>query len=235
MKKSMSSLFKTIVFLSLIVTLPAVQGCSTAKVATGEIKGTENISGPGITTSRPAVIHVKDFKLMYEKVNNGGVIQRQGVSRLLPPALKKEDSRDKAQKLVYGMTEALIAGFREKGVAVNQLKPEAPLPTDGWLVSGEFLDVTEGSRAVRATIGFGAGAKKMEVAVSVYDLAKGLEQPLMEFGTEKVAGKMPGAAVTMNPYAAAVKFVLDDNAAENDLKETASKIIATILQEPVAK
>ena len=104
-----------------------------------------------------------------------------------------------------------------------------------WLVSGEFLEVDEGNRAVRATIGFGKGATAMDVAVSVSDLENRPNEPFMVFGTAKTAGKMPGAVVTMNPFVAAGKFVMEKNASDKDIKKTAEQIATQIIQQGVLK
>ena len=41
---------------------------------------------------------------------------------------------------------------------------------------------------------------------------------------------IPGAVVTMNPYVAAAKFVLQKNATERDIRRTAEQIVEEILK-----
>jgi len=47
-------------------------------------------------------------------------------------------------------------------------------------------------------------------------------------GTEKDPNRMPGAVVTMNPYVAAAKFVMQKNASEKDVKKTAAEVVDQI-------
>lgn len=69
----------------------------------------------------------------------------------------------------------------------------AKLPSRGWLVTGRFVRVNQGSRALRATIGFGLGATKMETEVAVYDLAVSKKDPFLKFATTGGSNAEPGA------------------------------------------
>jgi len=215
----------------LLISLLSVEGCSLAKVATGEVNVAEHTTNRPTPVKDPAVIYVRDFDLDYEHVHSSGILQRQGISRRLPAALKGDDPQQKAQKIVHKMTESLMTAFTAKGITTHQLNAGVPLPAEGWLVHGEFIEVDEGNRAVRATIGFGAGATAMDVSVFVSDLSGRPDEPFMIFGTTKTAGKMPGAVVTMNPFVAAGKFVMEKNASEKDVKKTAEQIAAQIIQQ----
>jgi hypothetical protein len=75
----------------------------------------------------------------------------------------------------------------------------------------------------RAVIGFGAGASKMDLYVAVNDLAHP-DQPLYNASESGDSGKKVGAAITMNPYVAAAKFVMEKNAPEKTIKKTAGDI-----------
>jgi hypothetical protein len=99
------------------------------------------------------------------------------------------------------------------------------------LINGVFTEVDEGNRLKRAVIGFGQGSTQMTVQIGVSDLAsKNPQAPFIIFGTIKDPGKMPGAVVTMNPYVAAAKFVMEKNASSSDVKNTAKQIVAEILK-----
>jgi hypothetical protein len=50
------------------------------------------------------------------------------------------------------------------------------------------------------------------------------------FGTAKDPNRIPGALVTMNPYVAAAKFVLQKNATERDINKTAEQIADRIVR-----
>ncbi len=57
------------------------------------------------------------------------------------------------------------------------------LPDHGWLVSGEFVTVFQGSRALRATIGTGMGETTLQTTVYVYDLDISKTQYVLSFRT----------------------------------------------------
>ena len=90
---------------------------------------------------------------------------------------------------------------------------------------GVFTEMDQGNRAIRAVIGFGAGATEMELYVSISDLAIDPDAPFMVFGAEKDPGRAPGAILLMNPYVAAARFVMQKNASEKDVKKTAAQIV----------
>jgi hypothetical protein len=149
---------------------------------------------------------------------------------VLPRLSQRDDPEQKAAKLVEVMSASLQEKFTGKGVEARRVVTGAPLPGDGWLIRGVFTEIDEGSRIKRATIGFGSGATSMEVYVTVSDLAKNADAPFLVFGTEKDPGKMPGAVVTMNPYVAAAKFVMEKNASEKDVKKTAAQIVEEVVK-----
>jgi len=71
---------------------------------------------------------------------------------------------------------------------LNKLAPAEPrwvdeLPDHGWLVGGEFVTVYQGSRALRTTIGAGAGETTLQTNVYVYDLDRSKTQYVLAFRT----------------------------------------------------
>ncbi len=65
-------------------------------------------------------------------------------------------------------------------------------PENAWLIRGEFTKVKQGSRLLRAAVGFGAGGTKVETRVSVYDLNKDTDTPFLTFATTGGSGAEPG-------------------------------------------
>lgn len=200
------------------------------KKLTGEVKVTDRTDGYRQPVAAPAVIYIQDFDLGYETAGQDAAEQRRLIlGRVLPRLSQRNDPAQKAKQLVELLSESLVKGFVAKGKDARRCMPGAPLPRDGWLVSGMFTELDQGRRVVRATIGFGAGSSDMELQVSVSDLAVNPAAPFIIFGTEKEPGRMPGAVVTMNPYVAAAKFVLGRNASEKDVKKTANQIVETVV------
>jgi hypothetical protein len=184
--------------------------CANAKSAYAE-----NVS-PG-AAGRPAVVFVADFQLA------DGAVQSQTLRSVLPlHALRQQE---KARELVAVLSRDIVENLRKKGIAATYLAADQPLPRQGWLVTGSFTKIDEGNRAVRAVVGFGAGATAVEVSASVEDLSAATgPAPFDRLQTDAKSGRLPGAAVTRNPYVAAAKFVLDGRDLDRDVRETARKI-----------
>ncbi len=198
------------------------------KKITGEVKVKSQTDESRQPTSAPKVIYVQDFDLGYHAAKQDAEGQGRRILGRLRQS-RKGDAEQKAKKLVGIMTTSLVKGFSEKGILARQPIPGSPLPHAGWLIRGVFTEVDQGKRIVRATIGFGAGSTEMEVYVKVCNLADDPDAPFIIFGTEKEPNRIPGAVVTMNPYVAAAKFVMQKNASERDVKKTAAQIVETVM------
>jgi len=57
------------------------------------------------------------------------------------------------------------------------------LPDHGWLVTGQFITVYQGSRALRTIVGAGAGETTLQTNVYVYDLSISKTQYVLAFRT----------------------------------------------------
>ncbi len=219
----------TLVMLTLSVTLVSLASAGEiGKKITGEVKIKSQTNESRQPTSAPKVIYIQDFDLGYDTAKQDS----EGPGRRILGRLRQSrqsDAEQKAKKLVGIMTTSLVKGFSEKGIVARQPIPGTPLPDSGWLIRGVFTEVDQGKRIVRATIGFGTGSTKMEVYVKISNLADDPDAPFIIFGTEKEPNKVPGAIVTMNPYVAAAKFVLQKNASEKDVKKTATQIVETVM------
>ncbi len=87
-----------------------------------------------------------------------------------------------------------------KHVAPAQiLLPHSPIPHEGWVIRGRFVRVNQGSRALRAIIGFGAGGTKMETEVEVYDLSRPSSKPFLKFSTTGGSNAEPGGIFNLDP------------------------------------
>ena len=203
-------------------------GCQSAKKLTGGVNvQQEQTLGKG-ATALPDTIYLKDFAL--DEANFKG--DQSVLSRLpIGSRLMNRGGQNDPAAIVNTMAEALVAAFKQKNMPAQRLGPYANgLPAKGWLVNGVFTEVDEGNRMQRAVVGFGQGSTQMNVQIGVSDLASANPQaPFIVFGTLKDPSKMPGAAVTLNPYVAAAKFVMEKNASTKDVKATAEQIVAEIM------
>ncbi len=222
-----------------------ISGCQseTLHQVTGGVVLEQEQQAGKLPVRAPHIIYVTEFELGAENIQADqgvrgllpGLIRRRSAFSLgqaLPKPLADGDPAAKAQEIVTDMSEALVKSLEAKGMPAQRMENAVGvLPREGWMVSGLFTEVDEGNRIKRAVIGFGRGATQMEVQVGVSDLAgQNPRTPFVLFGTGKEPGKIPGAVVTMNPYVAAARFVMEKNATEKDIQKTADQIATEILK-----
>ncbi len=191
--------------------------------------------GEPVPAARYTMIYVEDFELEAGNMESDeGLLQRQREQRPLlgnvtpRPLGTRKDPSVRARELVDLMSSSLVKELVDLGLDARRLGPGERNPSQGLLVRGVFARVDEGNRLKRAVVGFGAGETELQVLVSVSDLAQGSPVPLYELNAGAESGKMPGAVITMNPYAAAAKFVLSDRDLDKSVRKTAGKIAADI-------
>ncbi len=139
-------------------------------------------------------------------------------------------------KVTADMARDLSASVAKLGIPVQQSGVAVALsPQPVWLIEGRFLRVDQGSRALRAFIGFGAGRTHVETEVTVYDLSVSSQTPAFTFQTTGGSGAEPGAILSVNPIGlaagAAGKSI---NGLSADTGRT-SRMIAAYLSEMLAQ
>ena len=183
------------------------------------------------------IVYVSDFDLDVANVTpDSGPGQRvRRLRGLLPsgpgPMGKDKNPQDHAKDIVNEMGDALTADLKKGGVDARRIAPGQPLPATGWQVRGVFLSVDDGNRLRRAMVGFGAGQNNIQVAVSCDSLATADLPPLYEAVEEADSKGKPGAAIKLNPYVIAAKFVM----ASGDEKKTIGKTAQQISDSVIAK
>jgi len=216
-----------------ILALPLLPGgCSTAKVTAS--------SGAGAaTTPRPDIVYVTDFELSAAGVTAEpgplGAHPRLGIlpNGALPNGPlagihQRNDPQTEARHVVDLMAKTLVEDLDKAGLRAERLPAGMPLPAAGWLVRGAFLQVDEGNRLRRAVVGFGAGATELQVATAVDDLAKGTPAAFYELDIDAQSRSLPGAAVTLNPYVVAARFVLAGHDMDGNVKDSAAEIAKSV-------
>jgi hypothetical protein len=217
-------------------------GCSVgqAKRALGGSAATSGTQVVDTNTQPPKQVYVADFAVDDGaiKVSSGVIAEGEQVLRNRPRLLggggilrRRTDSDfPSAGEVVNTLAASITDALNQEhlGVAAERIAPGAPLPSSGWVINGRFVSVDPGNRAERAVVGFGAGAAKTEVTVEVDRLGEGSSKPILRFGTQAESGHMPGAAVTMNPYVAAAKFVLGKQATAHDVQAMGKEIAKQI-------
>jgi hypothetical protein len=196
-------------------------------------------AAPGAPTSSPqeavAAVHnfsrdtkvwVADFELDAGdvKTDKGGIVGEVRPGILERPRKRREqDPEYQAKKIVDLMAKSIVADLEKAGYKAERLPPGAAQPSTGAGLTGVFTEVDEGNRRRRAIVGFGSGEAKMDLYVTLTDLAAP-QKPLYEMANNENSGKKLGAVITMNPYVAAAKFIMEKNAPEKTVKKTASDI-----------
>ena len=176
--------------------------------------------------SRDTKVWVSNFELDAGdvKTDKGGVIGEVRPGILERPRKRKEqDPEYQAKKIVDLMAKSIVEDLQKAGYKAERLMPGDAQPAMGAWLQGVFTEVDEGNRRRRAIVGFGAGEAKMDLYVTLTDLAAP-QKPLYEVANNENSGKKIGAVITMNPYVAAAKFVLEKQAPEKTVKKTASDI-----------
>ena len=198
-------------------------GCATAQVTGARQVGTAS-------PAPAAIVYVTDFELDAHNVRSErGILPPPpplpGLGGMLPklPGTPSEPAA-RADELVGLMSRSLIKELEASGVTARRLGGREPLPTSGWLVRGVFTSVQEGNQLRRAVIGFGAGQTDVQVVVAIDDLATGAPKPLYSVETKADSGKLPGAAITLNPYVAAARLVIAGGDVERNVKQSAAQI-----------
>ena len=180
--------------------------------------------------SRDTKIWVNNFELDAGdvKTDKGGIVGEVRPGILERPRKKRErDPEYQARKIVDLMAKSLVEDLQKAGYKAERLMPGDAQPASGASVTGVFTEVDEGNRRRRAIIGFGSGEAKMDLYVSLTDLAAP-QKPLYEGANNENSGKKIGAVITMNPYVAAAKFVMEKNAPDKTVKKTASDVAKEI-------
>jgi uncharacterized protein DUF4410 len=99
--------------------------------------------------------------------------------------LQEKTANVLADYLVSDLSKSVIQATRQNGSRRTR--------ADAWLITGEFVRVNEGSRALRGLIGLGAGGTKMETVVQVYDVSHSAKEPVLQFETSGGSNAEPGA------------------------------------------
>jgi hypothetical protein len=140
--------------------------------------------------------------------------------------LRHQEQHDETlAKLPRVLQKALVENL-SKSIA-PAVKGDGSDSTRGWLITGQFLVIDLGSRALQAGVGFGAGQSQVQVQVQIYSL-RDRATPFLVFDSKGASGHMPGAVMMMNPYVAAAKFVMSKKEPEKEAKKIAKSIAEEI-------
>ncbi len=107
------------------------------------------------------------------------------------------------QDIVTTLSEELAAQINNNLVPTEFIADPRDLPpSDAWVIVGRFNRVEQGSRALRATLGFGFGGTKLVTTSTVYDLAPATPKPILTIRTTGGSNAPPGAAANLAGFVA---------------------------------
>ena len=146
------------------------------------------------------------------------------------------DLRDFKHDLRVLLQTAMVLDLSKRLIPAREAPSAQPLlGQHAWLIRGEFTRVNQGSRLLRGTIGFGAGATKLETRVQVYDLDTSDDVPFLTFSTSGGSNAEPGAVTgfATDPLTAVVSIGLSGlgnvaHGVTEDTKRTAREITAVL-------
>lgn len=214
-------------------------GASLALGAITPAKVDNVVSSPPSSLTPPQIIYVDLFSPVDTSNqsdngnDNGGGrphllgMFRGGEDNTLLGQRKQQQQADILQKLPGILQKTLVQALNN-GVA-RAKAGDGMLATQAncWIVRGQFVVVDQGSRAMQAGIGFGAGQSHVEVRAQIYTLSDP-DHPFLVFDTNGASGHLPGAVVIPNPYVAAAKFVMAKKEPEKETKKIGKQIAAEI-------
>ena len=181
--------------------------------------------------TKDMTIYVSDFELDAQnvQVDQGSAIAQRRPGILERPQKKQQqDPAAQAKKLVDTLSQSIVSDLQKAGYKAQRLMPGDAKPSVGAWVHGVFTQADEGNRLHRAVIGFGSGQATMELFVTLTDLSSP-KKPLFEASEKGASKDKPGATISMNPYVAAAKFVMEKNAPEKTVKSTAATIAKDVV------
>lgn len=182
-------------------------GCASVSVT--------NVNKRGEGNARPARYYVADFETDEGQWN---ITSRSRTDE----QYKKE--------VANALAETLTANINAYLGPAQRVGNSRAVPRDGWLVTGRFIRVNEGSPAARIIVGLGAGGSKLETETVVLD-GTGRGNAILQFGTTGGSNAMPGAIISSGPGGVVSNAVQQANRGiKDDTKRTARMITASLAE-----
>ena len=180
-------------------------GCASVSV--------RNVERSRVAVERPQVFHVADFEV------EGG--EWNITSRSKSVAEYQRDTQDLLADALVKNLNAYLGPARRVGRSDR-------VPPNGWLITGRFIRVSEGSPGLRVVIGLGAGGSKLETETVVYHQPR---SHFLRFGTSGGSNAMPGMIMSSGPVGAVSNAVQQVNkGVRDDTKRTARMITGSIAE-----
>lgn len=160
-----------------------------AILASAFLSGCASVSITKIKPSNPQAFGLPQRILIQQFTADDSVLK---VSR--EGAALQELKSKMASQLADDLKKSLSENVLPAEVLASGVKPPR---SNAWLVTGSFLKVNQGSRALRSVVGFGAGGTRIETSVVVYALKSAKPTEVLRFRTYGGSNQEPGPGIVM--------------------------------------
>jgi len=133
----------------------------------------------------------------------------------------------RANALVNAMSENLVKALEKGSYTARRQRAGEAAPQAGLRIRGVFAEPDEQNRIRRLVVGGDSTTSKMLLYVGVDDLARP-EQPLYEVAKPPSNDAKHGPVITVTSYSPVVRFELNRNLSDDDLKKLAGDIVADL-------
>ena len=223
---------------SIISSTFAIVGIILAALTPAKVSEVTSNTSTMPAAKAPRMIYVNSFSISQattsDETQSSGGSERPGLLGALREreqegviGQRREEQTEQTLVKVPGVLQKALIADLSHSIAPAESGNGSKAPADCWIVTGEFLEVDTGSRALQSGVGFGAGQSHLELRAKAYS-AHDPNKPFLTFDSEGASGHMPGAVVSKNPYAAAAKFVMSKKEPEREAKKVASSIAQEI-------
>jgi hypothetical protein len=190
----------------------------------------------------PKIIYVSDFDIDFvtpeetPKADSSEGAPPKGSAPLVPAHQAKlstdhppkwNDPAARAQHIIGLIATGVVDGVSERHLPARRLFAGDPLPTEGVLIRGVFVE-TAAKHFRRAAVGSAPmpGAQ-MLLLITLTDLAFP-DQPLYHFAKDDGSFPGPGALIALNPRLTIIKFDVDRSLSDKVVSKTASQVAKEI-------
>jgi hypothetical protein len=125
------------------------------------------------------------------------------------------------------MSENLAKALEKSGYSARRQRAGEATPQAGLRIRGVFAEPDEQNRIRRLVVGGDSTTPKMLLYVGVDDLTRP-EQPLYELAKPPSTDSGHGPVITVTSFSPVVRFELNKNLSDDDLKKIAGDIVADL-------
>jgi hypothetical protein len=191
----------------------------------------------------PKMIYISDFDLDFvtpedaPKPAPDPAAQPKGSTPLIPAPHAKlspdhppkwHDPAARAQHIVGLMSTGVVDGISQKHLPARRLFQGDPLPTEGILLRGVFVESAPPNHFRRVAIGAAPLPRAQTLLlITLTDLALP-DQPLYHFAKDDGSFPGPGALIALNPRLTIIKFELDPALSDKVVNKLASQVAKEI-------